>query len=172
LADRLSLSPGTVAEGQAAHAQVDRHPEGHAFAPDDTLKKALLEATLEGREWLDAQYERFFDSPFFLQAHWALPASTELVQVASNGYTEADSYPVDSRGGAYYWAFSAIKHGCGPVLPDDHTRRRRPAARRRAELPATVPPNPPVSLYWSATAYDRQTHALILAAPHVRSELA
>ena len=25
----------------------------------------------------------------------------------------------------------------------------------------TVPPNAPVKLYWSATAYDRQTHALI-----------
>ena len=24
----------------------------------------------------------------------------------------------------------------------------------------TVPPNAPVKLYWSATAYDRQTHAL------------
>jgi hypothetical protein len=25
----------------------------------------------------------------------------------------------------------------------------------------TVPPNAPVKLYWSATAYDRETHALI-----------
>src|SRR5262245_49244210 len=25
----------------------------------------------------------------------------------------------------------------------------------------TVPPNPPVEQYWSVTAYDRQTHALI-----------
>lgn len=26
----------------------------------------------------------------------------------------------------------------------------------------TVPPNAPISQYWSATAYDRKTHALIL----------
>ena len=25
----------------------------------------------------------------------------------------------------------------------------------------TVPPNPPVEQYWSVTAYDRETHALI-----------
>jgi hypothetical protein len=29
-----------------------------------------------------------------------------------------------------------------------------------------VPPNAPVEQYWSATAYDRQTHALIKDMPH------
>jgi hypothetical protein len=84
--------------------------KGTPFAPGDPLRRALAEAAVEGREWLDAQYERFFDAPFFPQARWTLLASAELVQAASTGYTEADSYPVDSRGGAYYWAFSAIKH--------------------------------------------------------------
>jgi hypothetical protein len=30
----------------------------------------------------------------------------------------------------------------------------------------TVPANPPVKLYWSATIYDRTTHALIRNQPH------
>jgi hypothetical protein len=31
----------------------------------------------------------------------------------------------------------------------------------KATYHLTVPPNAPVKLYWSATAYDRQTHTLI-----------
>jgi len=29
----------------------------------------------------------------------------------------------------------------------------------------TVPPNPPVQQYWSATVYDRETHALVKGMP-------
>ena len=36
----------------------------------------------------------------------------------------------------------------------------------RALIGSNVPANPPVKLYWSATAYDRATHALIRNQPY------
>ncbi|WP_424231948.1 DUF1214 domain-containing protein [Actinophytocola sp.] len=136
--------------------------KGKPFAPDDALKQVLNEAIDEAHAWLDAQYERFFTAPFFDDAHWALPASTELVKAASLGYEEPDSYPIDSRAGAYYWAFSGIKHmGVGQFYlmstRDSHGDPLDGARNYRLH----VPPNPPVKLYWSATGYDRHTHALI-----------
>ena len=56
--------------------------------------------------------------------------------------------------------FSAKHLGDGPVLPDDHRgqgRHSRSTAASTYRL--TVPPNAPVKLYWSATVYDRATHA-------------
>jgi hypothetical protein len=84
--------------------------QGARFAPDDTVKKALVDAADEAHVWLDWQYEQFFTEPFFVDTNWALPASAEVVRAASLGFDEPDSYPVDSRGCAYYWAFSGIKH--------------------------------------------------------------
>ena len=136
--------------------------KGKPFAPDDTEKQALTEAVNEAHAWLDGQYEQFFTAPFFDDAHWALPASTELVKAASLGFEEPDSYPVDSRAGAYYWAFSGIKHmGAGQFYlmstRDSHGDPLHGAQSYRLR----VPPDPPVKLYWSATGYDRETHALI-----------
>ena len=136
--------------------------QGTRFAPDDTVKKALVDAADEAHVWLDWQYEQFFTEPFFVDTNWALPASAEVVRAASLGFDEPDSYPVDSRGCAYYWAFSGIKHmGAGQfylMSTRDSGGDQLDGAR---SYRLHVPPDPPVRLYWSATGYDRLTHALI-----------
>jgi len=43
--------------------------KGAPFAPDEPLEQTLTDAVLEGREWLDAQCERYFDAPFFPGTH-------------------------------------------------------------------------------------------------------
>jgi hypothetical protein len=136
--------------------------KGAPFSPDDVAKQALTEAVTEAREWLDDQYEQFFAVPFFPASHWALPASSDLVKAAGLGFEEPDSYPVDARGGAYYWAFSAIKHmGAGQFYVMSTRDSSGDPLDGARSYRLHVPPEPPVSLYWSATGYDRGTHALI-----------
>jgi hypothetical protein len=69
---------------------------------------------------------------------------------------------VDARGIAYSYAYIAIKHlGVGQYYlinikdKDGHSYDGAKTYRLR------VPPNVPVEQYWSVTAYDRETHALI-----------
>ena len=88
-------------------------------------------------------------------------------------FAEPDAYPVDARGVAYSCAFFSAKHlGAGQYLPDDDQRQGRPAARRRQTYRLHVPANAPVRQYWSATAYDRATHALIRNAAALEPRLA
>jgi hypothetical protein len=95
-----------------------------------------------------------------------VPAFPALVQAGSSGYAETDSYPVDARALTYSIGYIGIKRlgtaqtylisskdKDGAALDGDKTYRLH------------VPPNVPVELYWSVTAYDRQTHALIKNMP-------
>ena len=45
--------------------------------------------------------------PFTDSARWALPASPELIKATNAFFQEPDSYPIDARGTAYSFAFSA-----------------------------------------------------------------
>ncbi|MBD5784770.1 DUF1254 domain-containing protein [Cellulosimicrobium terreum] len=141
--------------------------KGTAFAPDEATRAALSDAATEAREWLDGQYESFFATPFFPGTAWALPASPELVKAASAGFDDPDSYPVDARGGAYYWAFSGIKHmGAGQFYLMSIRDADGNPLRGDRSYRLTVPADPPVELYWSAPAYDRETHALVRDVPY------
>ena len=60
--------------------------------------------------------------------------------------------------------FSAKHLGAGQYyLMTIRDRERKPWTA--AHLRLNVPANAPVKLYWSATAYDRATHALIKDGP-------
>ena len=77
-------------------------------------------------------------------------------------FAEPNAYPVDGRGIAYSMAYFSAKHlGTGQyylmTIADKNGQPFDGAANYRI----TVPANAPVKLYWSATAYDRETHALI-----------
>ena len=77
-------------------------------------------------------------------------------------FAKPDAYPVDGRAVSYSMAFFSAKHlGDGPVLSDDHRGQGRPALRRRQHLSPDRAAERAVKLYWSATVYDRATHALI-----------
>ena len=83
--------------------------KGKPFRPDADTQTSLSEAMGEAHAWLDGQYEEVFTSTFYVDARWVLPASTELVDATSTGYTDPDSYPVDARGVSYSFAFFSPK---------------------------------------------------------------
>ncbi|WP_232006189.1 DUF1214 domain-containing protein [Mycobacterium sp. 852013-50091_SCH5140682] len=141
--------------------------KGTPFSPDAELTTVLNSAAAAAHDWLEASYPRFFTTPYFEGTHWAVPASPEVVRGMQTGFADADSYPVDDRGLLYSFIYFSAKHlgqgqfhvmtiadKDGRPLDGDQTYRLR------------VPADPPVSLYWSATVYDRATHALIRDLPY------
>jgi len=121
-----------------------------------------LEAGVEeAREWLENEYEKGQVS-FYENGHWNFAGSPQLVKSAQAGYDLPDNYPVDLRGVAYSYAYVGLKRmGTGQFYlisikdKDGHNFDGGKTYR------LTVPANVPVQQYWSLTAYDRNTHALI-----------
>ena len=135
--------------------------KGKPFAPDAKTKEILESAIGEAHAWLDASYEQVF-SPYFADRRWAVPASPEVIEGMSSQFARPDSYPVDGRGLTYSFAYFSAKHlGAGQfylmTIADKDGRPFDGGSSYRL----TVAPNAPVNLYWSATVYDRATHALI-----------
>ncbi|XIA62515.1 DUF1254 domain-containing protein [Bradyrhizobium sp. TZ2] len=135
--------------------------KGKRFAPDERTKALIEAGAKEANAWLDAKYDAFFP-PFFEGGRWALPADQKFVSEIQSGYADANQYLVDSRGLTYTYGFIGIKRlGSGQFYlmtikdkdgnPFDGDKTYR----------LHVPPNVPIEQYWSATAYDRETHALI-----------
>ncbi|AIY45217.1 DUF1214 domain-containing protein [Mycolicibacterium fortuitum] len=141
--------------------------QGKLFEPDDELKRALEAAAVEAHEWFDTNYPRFFTPPYFDGTHWALPASPEVVQGMQTGFADPTSYPVDDRGLLYSFIYFSAKHlGQGQFYVMTIADADGAAFDGAATYRLRVPADPPVSLYWSATAYDRATHALIRDQPY------
>ncbi len=136
--------------------------KGKTFAPSAEKEKLLLAALSDGHQWIDKLYEAI--PRYYEGTQWFLPASHELFQSWSNGFTTENSYPVDERGVNYYWGFSSLRRtGAGQhqlyifaALGKDG-KPLDGAKTYKLHVPANVP----VSQYWSVTAYDRSTHALI-----------
>jgi hypothetical protein len=112
---------------------------GHPFEPDAQTRERLDAAAREARALIDAQYEKVFVPPFNEGSHWALPARPDVLEGMHTGFAKPDSYPTDGRGG------------------------RRLDGAKRYRL--TVPANPPVKLYWSATATCRRAATYVEALP-------
>jgi len=112
--------------------------------------------------YVDAQYEATFQVPFFEGTHWALPGDKKVTEGMSSAFADPNSYPIDKRAASYSIGYFSPKHlGSGQFyLMAIKDKSGRPLAGGKTYR-LTVPPNPPLKLYWSATAYDRQTHALI-----------
>jgi hypothetical protein len=91
-----------------------------------------------------------------------LPAQPQYIKAAQSGYAEADEYPVDARGLVFTFAFFTPKtSGRGSFYLMDIRDRAGEALDGGKTYRLTVPANVPVTQYWSATVYDRATHALI-----------
>ncbi len=137
--------------------------KGKPFNPDSKMKEILQGAVEEAHAWLVDRYENaYFPPAYYEGGHWYVPASPEVVQGMSTFFVDPDKYPVDSRGVAYTLGFFSAKHfGAGQFYlmtfrdKDGHGLEGRNSYRLR------IPANTPVRQYWSATAYDRDTHALI-----------
>jgi hypothetical protein len=136
--------------------------KGKPFEPDLKTKEILEDAIREARAWIDVRYETILEIPFNPGTHWAMPASRELVDGLQSVFTRADSYPVEARGLAYSFAFFSAKHlGSGQFYLMTIKDKDGQPLNGVNNYRLTIPPNAPVTQYWSATAYDRATHALI-----------
>jgi hypothetical protein len=135
--------------------------KGKTFAPDDATKQALNAGISEAHQWMEAKYDAA-PPQFFEGTHWTFPGHPELIKAASEGYTDPNTYPTDWRGLTYSYAYIGIKRmGAGQFylinIKDKNGEDYDGAKTYRLHVPADVP----TEQYWSLTAYDRETHALI-----------
>jgi hypothetical protein len=147
--------------------------KGKPFKPDQKTQETLKEAAREAHAWLDAHYETLFSPPYYEGSRWAVPASPAVIEGQATFYAKPDVYPVDGRGVMFSFAFFSPKHlGEGQfylmTIKDKEGRPFDGGNTYRLIVPAKAP----VKLYWSATVYDRATHALIRELPrYSRSSL-
>jgi hypothetical protein len=134
--------------------------KGKPFAPDAKTEGILNAGVREARALLEFNYENAF-SPFFTGRRWALPADPQYINAAQSGYAEADAYPFDARGVVFSFAFFTPKGATGSFYLMDIRDKTDEAFDGGKTYRLTVPANVPVTQYWSATVYDRATHALI-----------
>ena len=136
--------------------------KGKSFSPDTRTREILNAAIKDAHSWIDKKYETIFTPPFYEGTNWALPASQNVVKALMSNYETPDIYPVDERAVSYSMAYFSAKHlGTGQFylmsIKDKNDQPFDGSKLYRLHLP----PNVPVKLYWSVTAYDRDTHALI-----------
>lgn len=135
--------------------------KGKPFNPDAKARTALAAAIAETRALLEQRYDAGFPV-FYPGTHWTMPALTEAVEGQSSTYANHDKYAVDARGVAYTYAYIAIKRlGAGQFYTISIRDKDGQPYDGSKSYRLTVPPNVPVAQYWSVTAYDRETHALI-----------
>jgi hypothetical protein len=139
--------------------------KGKPFNPDEPTKAILNAAAGEAHAWLDLKYQTMF-APYYEGRRWVFPIAPEVIKGLQTQFENPDSYPVEGRGVTYTMAFFSTKHsGIGQyylmTLKDKDGQDLEGAKSYRL----TVPTNAPVKQYWSATAYDRETHALIREMP-------
>lgn len=135
--------------------------KGKPFAPGEGMRNLLDDAALEARQVLDLGYEALF-APFYAGRQWALPLAHELTEGLSNGFSTPGVYPVDTRGVFFSFAFSSVKTlGTGQFYLVSLRDQTGKPLKGENHYRLTVPPDVPVRLYWSATVYDRSTHALL-----------
>jgi hypothetical protein len=135
--------------------------KGKRFSPDRKTQELLNSAAREAHAWLVARYEATL-APYYEGGHWARPGSRELLEGQASFFAKPDVYPVDVRGVTFSYAYFTPKHlGAGSSyllsIADKDGRLLDGGTTYRL----TVPPKVPVRQYWSATVYDRATHAPI-----------
>jgi hypothetical protein len=140
--------------------------KGKQFNPDEKTKQVLNGAVREAHAWLNRKYENMFTPPYYKGAHWGLPALKEVIEGLSTDFANPNAYPVDGRGVTYYYAFFSPKHlGEGQFYLMEIANKDSKSFDGGRTYRLNVPANVPVKLYWSATVYDRATHALIREMP-------
>ena len=137
--------------------------KGKTFNPDDQTKLTLNDAAAEAHAILEARYENeSLASPYFDGSRWALPVSAEFPKAMSTAFADPDLYPIDERGVVFSFAYFAPKHlGQGQFYLMTIKDKDGDAFHGGDNYRLVVRANAPVNQYWSATAYDRSTHALI-----------
>jgi len=136
--------------------------KGKPFKPDAKTKAIFDKAMQEAHEVIALKYENGFIPPFFEGTHWSVPIPPETRDGLGNMFADPNQYGLDGRAVMYHMAYFSPKvFGGGQFyLINISDRAGKPLAGKKTYR-LTVPPNAPIEQYWSATAYDRETHALI-----------
>jgi hypothetical protein len=135
--------------------------KGKSFMPDAATKQALQAGIREAHVWLATKYDAGLPA-FFEGTHWTFPAHPDLIKAAAENFDNPDNYPVDWRGLAYHYAYIGIKRlGAGQFYLINIKDKEGDGYDGAKAYRLHVPPNVPIEQYWSLTAYDRDTHALI-----------
>lgn len=136
--------------------------KGKPFKPDAKTKAILDDAVKEAHQVIALKYERGFSPAFFEGTRWGVPVPRETRDGLSNMFSEPNEYGVDGRAVMYHMAYFSPKvFGGGQFYMVNISDRAGKPLEGSRTYRLTVPPNPPVEQYWSVTAYDRETHALI-----------
>jgi hypothetical protein len=141
--------------------------KGKPFNPNQTTQAALAAAAAEAHALFESEYESLFDgTSYFDISRWVLPALPDYIKGSMSDYSDPDSYAIDSRGLVFTFAFFTPKHlGEGQYYLMTIKDKDGATFDGRSTYRLNVPANAPVRLYWSATIYDRATHALIRGMP-------
>jgi len=136
--------------------------KGKPYDPDEKTKRVLADAVREAHEVIASKYEAGFVQPFFEGTRWGLPIPQETVAGLQTGFADPNQYGVDGRAVMYHMAYFSPKVlGAGQFYLLNISDRAGKALEGNKTYHLTVPANAPIEQYWSATIYDRQTHALI-----------
>jgi hypothetical protein len=136
--------------------------KGKPFKPDDAMKVTMASAAKEGGAWLEAKYDAGLPPFFSSTSRWTYPAPPEVIKSYADGFADMNSYPLDGRGLGYSYAYIGIKRlGAGQFYAISIRDRDGDPFDGGRTYRLNVPADAPVDQYWSVTAYDRQTHALI-----------
>jgi hypothetical protein len=135
--------------------------KGKPFNPDAQTQPILDAAAKDAHAVLSDWYDAGFPT-MTPGAHWFPAARPDVVRAASSGYADINEYPVDGRGVTYTLGFTGIKRlGTAQFYLMASKDKDGNAFDGSNTYHLKVPANPPVKQYWSLTAYDRETHALI-----------
>ncbi|WP_050028432.1 DUF1254 domain-containing protein [Verrucomicrobium sp. BvORR034] len=137
--------------------------KGKVFKPDAKTKEILENAAREAHAVIAWKYENGFVPPFFEGTHWSVPVPPETRDGLGSMFADPNEYGLDGRAVMYHMAYFSPKVlGAGQFYlmnPFDHAGK---ALEGNRTYRLAVPPNAPIEQYWSVTAYDRETHALIV----------
>jgi hypothetical protein len=141
--------------------------KGKPFRPDAERRAQLDAAASDAHALLEDWFVKLFETRWVEDSRWVFPAQPSFVEAVQSHYADPDVYPIDARGLLFTYIFFTPKRlGEGQfylMVIDDKAGRPFEGAR---SYRLSVPANAPVRQYWSATIYDRRTHALIRGVAH------
>jgi len=135
--------------------------KGKPFKPDAKMTEILNAGVAEAKAWLEQRYDAGLP-PFWPGSRWGAPVFPEFIEATQSGYADPNKYPTDVRGLTYTYGFIGIKRlGTAQMYLMAIKDKEGHAFDGGKTYRLRVPANAPVKQYWSATVYDRATHALV-----------
>jgi hypothetical protein len=161
-----AASDADVAKAVAYGKRVKLYPLSRAAHPSATQFVDAIDVVYDANIPWDLRFFQSLDRIVQIES-WQTRDKAMIDQLRSIGIEKGkpfnpDKYPVDSRGVAYTLGFFSAKHlGAGQFYLMTFRDKDGHGLEGGSTYRITVPANAPVTQYWSATAYDGDTHALI-----------